>query len=408
MEVITGGDFKRMVAGAYSEFLLEYESINQLDSDGELPGTHILRTLGAAVMPLSDTKDDSIGGLSRRVATAAVFGARGNAGVVLSQLFQGIARGLQSKYEATSSEFGKAFQYGILTAERSLQNIPQHHTFIDAAKVAAKNAYRAVRDQLPIPEILLAALNAGKKIFSEENPEDAGAKIMFTFLSGCLRGLDGNFVSPAVSLSLGLGNHENMPDPRDDVVKPYCIMLRIKKSKANVEELEEQLQEFGNFALVTRKGSSVEIHLHTDHVGKIMEQAVGWGALRDIRIINMSESHALGVRDALMPVAALAVASDHEVAKKLQDAGAQILISGAKKSRPSVAELVSAAHSDLASSYVLVSSSPNDRLVFLQAKKLLGARVELVLTDSEEDAIRSLRKFSVTRSAEENSRAMQI
>ena len=406
MELITGGDFKRMVAGAYSEFLLEYEAINQLDGAGELPGTHILRTLGSSIMPLADTKDDSIGGLSRRIATAAVFGARGNAGVVLSQLFQGIARGLQSKYEATSSEFGKAFQYGIIHAERVLSEIPQHHSFIDAAKLAAKNAHRAVRDELPIPEILLAALNAGKKIFSEANPEDAGAKIMFTFLSGCLKGLDGNFVSPAVSLSLGLGNHENMPDPRDDVVKPYCIMLRIKKSKANVDELEEQLQEFGNFALVTRKGSSVEVHIHTDHVGKIMEQAVGWGALRDIRIINMSESHALGVRDALMPVAALAVASDKDVAKKLQDAGAQILISGAKKSRPSVAELVSAAHSDLAASYVLVSSSQNDRLVFLQAKKLLGSRVELVLTNSDDEAIEALKKFSVTKSAEENARSM--
>ena len=61
-EVITGGDFKRMVAGAYSEFLLEYETINALGGAGTLPGTHILRTMGAAVMPLADAKDDSIGG----------------------------------------------------------------------------------------------------------------------------------------------------------------------------------------------------------------------------------------------------------------------------------------------------------------------------------------------------------
>ena len=70
-EVITGGDFKRMVMGAYSEFLLEYESINALKGGGTLPGTHILRTMGAAVQPLADTKDDGIGGLalqSRRVA----------------------------------------------------------------------------------------------------------------------------------------------------------------------------------------------------------------------------------------------------------------------------------------------------------------------------------------------------
>ena len=83
-EVITGGDFKRMVSGAYSEFLLEYVNINSQPGAGTLPGTHILRTMGAAIMPLSDAKDDSIGGLSRRVATAAVFGARGNAGVVFA------------------------------------------------------------------------------------------------------------------------------------------------------------------------------------------------------------------------------------------------------------------------------------------------------------------------------------
>ena len=402
MEVITGGDFKRMVSGAYSEFLLEYEKINQSYGAGELPGTHILRTLGAAVMPLNDTNDDSIGGLSRRVATAAIFGARGNAGVILSQLFRGIAAGLQSKTEATSSEFGKAFQYGILHARRILSEIPEQNAFLDAAKVAAKSAHDAVRDELPIPEILNAALDAGKKIFSENFSEDAGSKIMFTFLSGCLKGLDGNFVSPAVSLSLGLGTHENMPDPRDDVVKPYCVILKVKNPHANAEEIERRLQEFGNFALATKKGSAVEIHLHTDHVGRVMEQAVGWGPLRDIRVINMSESHALGIHDALMPVAALAVASDKSTARKYQDAGAQILIAGSKNSCPSVAELVGAAHSDLASSYVLVASNPNDRLVFVQVKKLLGARVELVLTNNEEETIEALQKFSVTKSAAEN------
>ena len=73
-EVITGGDFKRMVAGAYSEFLLEYETINGLKGAGTLAGTHILRTMGAAVMPLADAKDDSIGGLSRRVSIKACKG----------------------------------------------------------------------------------------------------------------------------------------------------------------------------------------------------------------------------------------------------------------------------------------------------------------------------------------------
>lgn len=404
-EVITGGDFKRMVSGAYSEFLLEYENINGQEGVGTLPGTHILRTMGAAVMTLYDAKEDSIGGLSRLTATAAVFGARGNAGVVLAQMFRGISAGLVGKYDATGSEFGKAFQYGILYAQRVLpekSEIP----FITVAKAVAKGAYHAVRDGRPISEILEKAIKAGEEAVEKSGKNDAGAHIMFSFLKGCLKGLDGNFVSPAVSLSLGLGIHKNMPDPRNDRVRPYCVRFRVKNSKASIPEIERQMRDLSSFSIAERMNGGFEIHLHTDHVGKTIDQALGWGPLSDVKIINMSETHSLPAHDALMKVAALAVAKNSEEAQKLQDAGASILVSGSEESSPSLAEVVGAAHSDLASSYVLVSSSRDFRLVFKQAKKLLGSRVELVLAESFEEAVAALKKFSTALSAEENSKIM--
>ena len=152
-EVITGSDFKRMVGGAYSELLLEYEHINEMKGAGHLPGTHILRTIGAAVMMLNEVKDDSIGGLSRRAATGAVFGARGNAGVVLAQMFRGLGKGLLGKQDATSSEFGKAFQYGILYAQRVIPENTER-PFIRVAREVAKGAYHAVRANKPITDSL--------------------------------------------------------------------------------------------------------------------------------------------------------------------------------------------------------------------------------------------------------------
>lgn len=404
-EVITGGDFKRMISGAYSEFLLEYENINSQSGVGTLPGTHILRTMGAAVMSLYDAKDDSIGGLSRTIATAAVFGARGNAGVVLAQMFRGISAGLVGKYEATGSEFGKAFQYGILYAQRMIPEKPENH-FITVAKAVAKGAYHAVRAGMPISEILGKAIESGEKAVKESGEHDAGAQIMFSFLKGCLKGLDGNFVSPAVSLSLGLGIHKNMPDPRNDKVRPYCVRLRVKNYKASPQEFERQMKDFSSFSIVERMSGGTDIHIHTDSVGKVIDQALGWGPLRDIKIINMSETHALPAHDALMNVAALAVARNSEEAQKLQDAGASVLVSGSEESSPSLAEIIGAAHSDLASSYVLVSSSRDFRLVFKQAKKLLGERVELVLAENFESAVVALKKFSPALSAEENSKVM--
>ena len=406
-EVITGGDFKRMVSGAYSEFLLEYENINSKESTGTLPGTQILRTMGAAVMPLTDAKDDSIGGLSRRVATAAVFGARGNAGVVLAQMFRGISAGLIGKYDATGSEFGKAFQYGILYAQRIMPAEEPEKPFITVAKAVAKGAYRAVRNKFPISEILDTAIKTGELAVEKSGANDSGAHIMLSFLKGCLKGLDGNFVSPAVSLSLGLGRHKNMPDPKNDRVRPYCIRLRVKNPKASISELERQMKDLSSFAIVERMSGGIDLHFHTDHVGKALDQALGWGPLRDVKIINMSEVHQLPAHDALMNVAALAVARNSEEANRLQDAGASILISCTDSASPSLAEIIGAAHSDLASSYVLVSSSDDYTLVFKQAKKLLGNRVELVLTETFEDAIAALKKFSAGLSAVENSQKMQ-
>ncbi|MBR2216142.1 MAG: DAK2 domain-containing protein [Selenomonadaceae bacterium] len=405
-EVITGGDYKRMVTGAYSEFLLEYDHINKLDVARLKAGTHILHTMGAAVMPLYEVKDESIGGLSSRVAAAAVFGARGNSGVILAQLFRGLSKGLSGKLNASSSEFGKAFQYGILYAQRVMPEGYPERPFITVAKAVAKGAYHAVRANLPIAEILNAAIDAGEKAMNDLAEKDAGASVMFIFLRGCLKGLDGNFVSPAVSLSLGLGRSADMPDPRDDLVRPYCLTLRIKNTKINVPELEKQLKEFSNFALAERYEKYIAVHIHTDHVGRVMEQAVGWGPLTDIRIINMSEAHALTAHDAIMPVAALAVAANAEAAQELQKAGASVLVTGAPDKCPSVAELVSAGHSDMAASYVMVASHANYRLVFRQAKRLLGKRVELVLCPDEATALKALKAFAPDKTANENAKIM--
>lgn len=406
-EVITGGDFKRMVAGAYSEFLLEYDAINGLSGAGHMPGTHVLHTMGAAVMPLAETKDMGIGGLSRRVATAAVFGARGNAGVVLAQLFRGLGKGLSGKYQATSSEFGKAFQYGILYAQRVIPDEAEP-SIITAAKAVAKGAYHAVRANMPISEILEAAIEAGRRAISGMNREEAGARIMFTFLSGCLKGLDGHFVSPTVSLQLGLGSSQlGMPDPRNDLVRPYCVRFDILNTKISIPDLEKELTDFSPFVLVRRKSRGVQVHLHTDHPGRVLEQAVGWGPVEDLHVTNMSEGHILAARDVLQEVALLGVAENKAQAREMQDAGASVIVRGSEEACPSVAELVSAAHSDLAASYVLVAWSYDFWLAFRQAKRLMGDRVCLVLCETKVQQAAAFKAFDPGKSASDNAEAMR-
>lgn len=412
-EVITGSDFKRMLSGAYGEFLLEYEGIDVLsrEKQGEcatLPGTHVLRTMGAAVMPLVDAKDESIGGLSRRVASAAVLGARGASGVVLAQLLRGIARGLSGKNDATSSEFGKAFQYGILYAQRVLP--PTVETvLVAAAKAVAKGAYHAVRANLPISEILQTAIDEGRKALAEEKREEPGALVMQTFLQGCLKGLDGHFVSPAVSLSLGVGKDRlAIPDPRKDLVRPYCVTFRIVESKARAHDVERRLQEECRFVVVVHDERSLLVHVHTDHPGGVVEQAIGWGKLQSFRVIDMAEAHALTAdHEPLLPVALLAIASDTTRGLRLTELGANVIVPGSREECPSVAEILNAAHSDLARTYVLVSADASMELVLRQAKRILGERVELVLAKDEAEQEKAVASYDKKRTARENAEAMR-
>lgn len=412
-EVITGSDFRRMLSGAYGEFLLEYEGIDALSrakmGDGStLPGRHVLRTMGAAVMSLVEVKDESIGGLSRRVASAALLGARGASGVVLAQLLRGIAKGLSGKMDATSSEFGKAFQYGILYAQRVLP--PTAETvLVAAAKAVAKGAYHAVRANLPISEILQTAIHEGRKAPAEESLKEPGALVMQTFLEGCMKGLDGNFVSPAVSLSLGVGKDRlSIPDPRCDLVRPYCVTFRLTACKVRVRDARRRLQESCRFVAVEADERSLLVHVHTERPGAVVEQTIGWGKLQSFCVTDMAEAHALTADyEPLMPVALVAVASDAARGLRLTELGASVIVQGSREECPSVAELLNAAHSDLARTYVLVAADASMELVLRQAKRILGERVELVLARDEAEQERAVAFYDKKRTAKENAKAMR-
>ena len=271
----------------------------------------------------------------------------------------------------------------------------------------AKGAYQAVRANKPISEILTAAIAAGEVVLEKVGHKDAGASIMFFFLAGCLKGLDGNFVSPAVSLSLGLESQQpGLPDPRQDLVRPFCVRFTIKNTKVDIAELEKQLKEYSSFALAEKRSHGVDVHIHSDHPGLVLESAVGWGPLKNLHITNMSEPHVLEPHDAIMKVALLAVAENKVQARELQEQGIHVLVTGSENASPSVSELINAAHSDIASSYVMVAWSKDFWLAFRQARRLLGDRVELVLCDDKVQQAAAVKLFDPAKSAKENAEVM--
>jgi dihydroxyacetone kinase-like predicted kinase len=200
-----------------------------------------------------------------------------------------------------------------------------------------------------------------------------------------------------------------MLDPRDDRVRPYCVTFLLEKTKLHVASAESYLKDICRFVVVERhNAASLSIHVHTDHPGVVLESVIGWGHLAHVEIRDMAEPHALShVHAALMPVAVLAVAEDDEAAAMLQENGAAILVKGSAADCPSVGELINAAHSDMAASYVMLANDESMYLVMNQAKYILGDRLELVIAGKPDSQRRAMQVFDAKASAKENAAKMR-
>ena len=163
--VINGHDIKNMLLGAYAAFAAGYRQIDELNvfpvPDGDT-GTNMMRTMEAVHRALLPLDTDSAAEVGAAAAKSAIMGARGNSGVILSQLLRGIGRGLAGKARVTGNELGKAFQFGILYAYRSVAK-PVEGTILTVARGIAKEAYHAVRRGEDFTEILTEAIAGGKK-----------------------------------------------------------------------------------------------------------------------------------------------------------------------------------------------------------------------------------------------------
>ena len=145
-ETIDSKDFSRMIAGAHKAFLRDHQYINRLNvfpaPDGDT-GTNMMLTMAAVDRAVQEAPDNSgIGALAKRAADSAIMGARGNSGVILSQILRGIARGLAGKDQAGSAALGKSFQYGVLYAYRAVSR-PVEGTILSVARGIAAEIGRA-------------------------------------------------------------------------------------------------------------------------------------------------------------------------------------------------------------------------------------------------------------------------
>ena len=420
---IDGSQLKMMLLGAYQSFENNYEMINNLNvfpvPDGDT-GTNMLHTMAAVAEAVSKLENPTIGEVGQTAARSAILGARGNSGVILSQLLHGIGKGLVGKEAATNNEIGKAFQYGILYAYRSVSR-PVEGTILTVARGIAKGAYHAVRDGLEFTEVLNQAIVAGRAeldrtpellpALKEAGVVDAGGQGLIVFFEGCLAGLKGEvppvFVSaeaPEVKLDL---------TEEFDLEYPYCTEFVVRDSHIEEKEVMRTLESMGNSLIVGVVFDIVKVHIHSKNPGAVLQKAMQWGSLHDIKIDNMKDQH----REKLFAkqpavtkagLAVLTVAAGDGIAKIMKSIGAEEIIYGGQSMNPPVEDFVRCIEEGRAEQYIILPNNKNIVLAVQQVKKLLGTmQIDFIPTNNLAQGLAALVAFDKEKSMVENVMAMR-
>ncbi len=418
---IDGKHYKLMLVGAYQLFQENYEHINELNvfpvPDGDT-GTNMLNTLRSMYSMIVNEENESIGVIAEKAATGAIMGARGNSGVILSQIIQGCAKGLRGKKTASCREMGKAFQYGILYAYRAVTK-PVEGTILSVARGIAKGTREVTKSERDFANVLKVAIESGEEalaktpeqlpILKEANVVDAGGQGLLLFLSGCLKGLTGEVQMTDEKIPVSV-KKLHVKGESFSIDYPYCTEFIVSPCKVRAAEARKALNSWGESMIVAEGDNLLKVHIHAQRPGHVLDMAADWGTLHDIKVDNMMDQfkknknveHAVEKK----PVGVLAVVSGEGWESSMKALHCEVM-SGGQTMNPSVQEIMDALENGNAEKYIILPNNKNIILAAKQAQKILGSKLQIVPTANPAEGAAVAVLFDESLSAEENAAKMQ-
>ncbi|MGM0688278.1 MAG: DAK2 domain-containing protein [Bacillota bacterium] len=434
-------DFKKMILGANYFFDREKETINSLNvfpvPDGDT-GTNMSMTLKAAVEGSMAYEGQSIGELSEIVASKALMGARGNSGVILSQILRGIAHGLRKKEYITPGELSKAFQYGVVYAYRAVSR-PVEGTILTVAREMARGIRSAVRKGENLYDSMEEAIRSGKKaldkttdmlpVLKEAGVVDAGGLGLLVFFEGCLYALKRslNEIIPHKNLEQsavaagGIGTMANLTEPFN-LDYPYCTEMIIKSNQGIFTGLEAKLSSLGDSLLVVTDNHIAKIHIHAASPDLVIKTALEYGTLHDIKIENMLDQHNEAFQTSvplekavLLPgpekqekgeAGIISVSFGEGFREIFLSLGADEIVFGGQTMNPNVEDLLNAVENLPQQSAIILPNNKNIILVAEQVENLTVKKVAVLKSKTLPEGLAALLAYNPTERVDENVSAM--
>ena len=306
-EFVDGAAFSRMIQHAAASISLHKQVINDLNvfpvPDGDT-GTNMSLTIGVAATELKKQAPSDVGKAAEITANALLRGARGNSGVILSLLFRGVSKSLKGKETTDGKGIAEALSAGVAAAYNAVMK-PAEGTILTVSRRCAKRAETAAEENAAAEYVLEAAIQTGREALADtinQNPVlkkagviDAGGKGYLIILEGMLAALRGEPLPETPEETSG-GQLRDKADfsqfQQEEITFGYCTEFIVSKAGGkSVEPLRELLNSLGDSLVLVDDDEIIKVHVHTDHPGKVLEEALTYGPLLTVKVENMREQH---------------------------------------------------------------------------------------------------------------------
>jgi len=426
---ISGQDLREMFAAATNWLEKSSADIDALNvfpvPDGDT-GTNMLLTMRSTVEEAFRAPDHSASAVAKAMAKGALMGARGNSGVILSQILRGLAHGLEGKEKINAADLAEALEESSAQAYRGISN-PTEGTILTVIKDVAHAAREKVAengsDLVALLETAVAAANESVantpkllKVLREAGVVDAGGQGLFTILEGALHYLTGEeeqmrFRKPKIIISDLPATKLPAMIADDEIPYGYCTEFLLKGEDIDTDKIRKKMEKKGESLIVVGDESAVRIHIHTLDPGEVLSFASGLGTMHQVSVRNMDEQHQgfLEMQKERAPAidtAIIAVVSGDGLADVFTSLGVSAIIPGGQTMNPSTKDLLQASEAAASDKIIILPNNKNIIPTAGQVQELTKKTIHVIPAETIPQGIAALLAFDYEANFDTNTQLM--
>ena len=433
--VIDGKMLGEMIINGAYELESNKENVNALNvfpvPDGDT-GTNMSATILSAVGEIKKTNMQTVHTIADAAAMGSLMGARGNSGVILSQLLRGLSKQLKNKDTITTKDFAMAIKEGVNTAYRAVMR-PTEGTILTVARETAEKAVEISKHESDFTPFMKALYEKSESTLSK-TPDmlpvlkqagvvDAGGRGFALLILGMYKRLQGVIVENAeVKSQKNESLKETLKSDIDtkNIKYGYCTEFFIKTKNANPDKFKETIVNMGDSLIVVGTDELIKVHIHTNNPGLILENALKFGELSKVKIDNMREQHLSIINEdedsnntdteenfaedkkEAKKYGIITVAAGDGITSIFNDLGVDKVIEGGQTMNPSTQDILDAINSVNADNIFVLPNNGNIIMASQQAKDVSDKNVYVIPTKSIPQGITAVITFNSDIEPDEN------